>query len=176
MGCDASFAHADHGMMAGEPTNGRAAAAWLTLVARLVGVVEIRAACALKQVSRGRCLIAQLPRGTGQQCAGEQAIITPNTLVGGKIGVAHQGSNAQPALGCRFNLVERETIHVDQMGRRFDLELHQVEQVGATRNELGTRNASGRRCGLSGRVGALKGEGLHAFLPATSVIASTMLE
>ena len=57
-----------------------------------------------------------------------------------------------PPSGVGFDLVERKTIHVNQMGRRFDLELHQVEQVGAARDELGTRDARGGRCGLGGRV------------------------
>jgi len=62
------------------------------------------------------------------------------------------------------------------MSRRFDLELHQVEQVDAARNELCALDA---RCGGRGRGGrarALIGEGLHALLPETSVIASAMLE
>ena len=81
-----------------------------------------------------------------------------------------------PPSGVGFDLVEREAVHVDQMRRRLDLQLHQVEQVGAAGDELGARDARGGRGGLGGRLRALVGEGLHACLPATSVIASTMLE
>ena len=41
---------------------------------------------------------------------------------------------------------------------------------------LAPGSARGGGRGLGGRAGALVGEGLHASLPATSVIASTMLE
>jgi hypothetical protein len=71
--------------------------------------------------------------------------------------------------------VQRQTIHVDEMGRRLDFELHEVEQVCAAGNELDAVSASGHG-GSAGRARALVGEGPHAFLPATSVIASMMLE
>ncbi len=167
---------ADHRMLAAEPADCRAAAAGLAFVARLVGVVEIRATGALEQIARGRRLVAQLTRGAREQRARKQAIVAPHTLIGGEIGVAHQRADAQPTLGRRFDLVEREAVDVDQMRRRLDLELHQVEQVGAARNELGALDARGGGCSVGGRVRALVGEGFHAFLPATSVIASTMLE
>jgi len=44
------------------------------------------------------------------------------------------------------------------------------------RNELGGLHARSGCRGFGGRVRALVGEGFHAVLPATSVIASTMLE
>ena len=176
MGRDAGLAHAHHRMLAAEAADGRAAAAGLAFVAGLVGVVEIGATGALEQVARGRRLVAQLARGAREQRAREQAIVAPHAGIGGEIGVAHQRADAQPSLGGRFDLVERQPVDVDQMRWCLDLELHQVEQVGAAGNELGTLDASGCRRSLGGRVRALVSEGFHAFLPATSVIASTMLE
>ena len=163
-------------MLAAEPAKRGTAAAGLAFVARLVGVIEIRATGALEQIAGGRRLVAQLAGGARKQRAREHAIVAPHALVGGEIGVAHQRADAQPAVGRRFDLVEREAVHVDQVRRRFDLELHQVEQVGAARNELGALDARAGGRGLGGRFRALVGEGFHAFLPATSVIASTMLE
>ena len=69
-----------------------------------------------------------------------------------------------------------EPVDVDEVGRRLDLELHQIEQVRAARDELGAGPPRNGRCGLGRRARALIGEGLHPCLPATSVIASTMLE
>ena len=93
-----------------------------------------------------------------------------------EVGVSHQRTDPQPTFGGALDLVEREAVHVDQMRRRLDLELHQIEQVGAAGDELRTRNP--RRGGRSfGRCAStFISEGLHACLPATSVIASTMLE
>ena len=78
-----------------------AAAAGLAFVARLVGVVEIGTSRALEQVAGGCRLIAQLAGGARKQRAREQAIVAPHARIGGKIGVAHQRADAQPAFGCR---------------------------------------------------------------------------
>jgi hypothetical protein len=150
MGRDAGVAGADHRMLATEPTDRSAAAAWMAFVAWLVGVVEIRTTRALKQVARRRRPVAQLSRRTGEQCPREQAVVAPHTWVGGKIGVAHQRADAQAAFLRRRDLVERQAVHVNQMCRRFDLELRQVEQVGAAGDEPGALDARGRFCCLGG--------------------------
>ena len=152
---DAGVARADDGVLPAEAADGRAAAARLPLVAGLVGVVEIGAARALQQVAgRGR-LVAQLAGGAGDQRAREHAVVAPHALVGGEIGVAHQRADAQAALRRRLDLVEAKAVHIDQVRRRLDLELHQVEQVGAAGDELraGVRAAaaaaSAARCARS---------------------------
>ena len=58
MARDASVADTHHGMRTAKPTDSRAAAAGLALVTRLVGVIEVRTARALKQVARGRRLVS----------------------------------------------------------------------------------------------------------------------
>ena len=157
--------------------DGAAAAARLALVAGLVGVVEVGAARALQQVAGGGGLVAQLARGAGQQRARQHAVVAPHALVGGQVGVAHQRADAQAALRRRLDLVERQAVDVDQVRGRLDLQLHQVEQVGAAGDELARRACAATAAAASaGRCGALVGEGLHARTPATSVIASTMLE
>ena len=108
----------------------------------LVGVVEIGAARALKQIAGRRRLVAQLAGRAGEQSrASSTRIVAPHALVGRKIGVAHQRADAQPAVRRGLDLVEAKAVDVDQMRRRLDLELHQVEQVGAARDELRARRA-----------------------------------
>ena len=121
-------------------------------------------------------LLRSWPEAPASSARDRHGIVAPYARIGGEIGVAHERADTQPSLGRRFDLVERQPVDVDQVRRGLDLELHQVEQVGAACNELGARDASGCRCSLGGRVRALVSEGLHAVLPATSVIASTMLE
>jgi hypothetical protein len=84
-------------------------------------------------------------------------------------------ADAQPALPGRLDPVHAGAVDVDQMGRRLDLQLHQVEQIGAAGDEARALML-GRGAGRLGRIGgSYIGEGLHAFsLPATSRIAATM--
>jgi hypothetical protein len=77
---------------------------------------------------------------------------------------------------CPLDLVEANSVDVDEMPRRLDLKLHQVEQIGSAGDELCVRSllCFGRR--FLGRAGAFVGECPHVLLPATSAIASAMLE
>jgi hypothetical protein len=173
---DAGVADPDHGMRSAESPQRSTPAAGLAFVARLIGVVEIRTSRALKQVpGRGR-LVAQLAGGARQQRSREQAIIPPHARIGGEIGVAHQGADAQPSVRCRLDLVERKSVYVDQMRGRFDLQLHQVDQVGSAGDELCAADPRGRRRSFRGRFRTLVSKGFHARLPLTSVIASMMFE
>ena len=173
---NAGVADADNRMLAAEAADGGAAAAGLALVAGLVGVIEIRAARPLQQIARGGRLVAQLAGGAGHQRARQHGIVAPHARIGGKIGVADQRADAQAAVRRRLDPVEAEVIDVDQMLRRLDLQLHQIEQIGAAGDEFGALGAQRGRGGVRGRARALIAEGSHAFLPATSVIASAMLE
>ncbi len=176
VGGDARLARADHGMQAAETADRGAAAAGLALVARLVGVVKIGTARALEQIARGRRLVAELARSPGDERAREEAIVAPDARVRGEVGVAHHRADPQSAVVRRLDPVEAEAAHVDQMRRRLDLELHQVEQVGAAGDEARARGArEGGGC-RRGRLCTLIGEAFHAFTPATSVIASMMFE
>jgi hypothetical protein len=172
LGCVAMQA----GMLPAEPADRSAAAAGLTFVAGLVGVVEIRAARPLQQVARRRRLVAQLTRGAGQQGTRQKAIVAPHAFIGRKISVADERADAQSAVRRRFDLVQRQPVHVDQVCRRLDPELHEIKQIGASGNELGAWRARGGGGSLRRRIHAFVGEGFHAFLPATSVIASAMFE
>ncbi|MNT89359.1 hypothetical protein D3C72_2300730 [compost metagenome] len=96
--------------------------------------------------------------------------------MGGQRRVAHQRADAQAPITGSFHLVQGQAIDVDQMRGRFDFQFHQVEQIRAAGDELGARRAQGgsRRFGRRGRL--LVAEDSHAGLPATSVMASMILE
>src|SRR4051812_22558999 len=96
--------------------------------------------------------------------------------MGRQIGVAHEGPDAEPALVRRLDLVEPEAIHVDEVRGSFDLQLHQIEQIRSARDELRAIVTSRRRRSFRRRTRAFVGEGFHPLLPATSEIASAMLE
>src|SRR6202043_3567841 len=137
------------------------------------------AASALEQVATRGSLVAKLPGSTRDDRAGEHAVVAANALVGRQVGVAYQRSDAQPAVRGGFNLVEAEAVDIDEMLWRFDLELHQVEQVGAARDEFCIRVAGRRSRCFSGRFRAFVGKGFHTAtlsLVAASFIASMMLE
>ena len=53
----------------------------------------------------------------------------------GHVGVACQCSDDQPAVGRSLDLVERKNVDVYDLSGAFDVELHQVNQRGATGNE-----------------------------------------
>ena len=127
-----------------KPADRRAAGAGLPFVAGLGRVVEVIAAGPLQQVAgRGR-LVAQLARGAGQQRAAQHARSAPHARVGREVAVAHQRADAQAAVGGVLDPVERQTVDVDEVCGRLDLDLHQVEQVGAAGEEFGAG-----RCGAS---------------------------
>jgi hypothetical protein len=81
-------------MLSAEATDRSAATAGLVLVARLVGIVEVRAARSLKQAPRGGRLVAQLTRRAGDERARGQAIVTPHAPIRREIGVADQRADA----------------------------------------------------------------------------------
>nr|GEU28231.1 hypothetical protein [Tanacetum cinerariifolium] len=147
MGGDARAARTDHRVLAIDATNGRASGARRALVARLVRVVEIRAARALQQVAGRGGLVAQLARCTGQQCARQHAVIAAHARVGRQVGIAHQGADAQATVCRGLDAVEGQAVDIDQVGWRLDLELHQVQQVGAAGDEA---RAGGAGDGLGG--------------------------
>ena len=53
----------------------------------------------------------------------------------GEIRIADGRADLQAAVGRRFDLVERQTVDVEQPRRRFDVQLHQVEQRRAAGDE-----------------------------------------
>ncbi len=173
---DAGVAGADDRQTAADPLQRAASAARLPLVAGHADVVKIGAAGALKQVSGGRCLVAQLARCPRKQRAAEHCIVAPYHFVRRKCRVANHCPDPQAALGRPLDPVEAEMVDVDQIRGRFDLQLHEVEQIGAPCDEARVRRARGGFHGIFDAGGPAVGEGPHAFSsPATSRIAAMML-
>jgi hypothetical protein len=174
VGGDAGLAGAQDRTTAADALQRAAAGAWLAFVAGLGGVVEVRATGALHQVAADGGLVAQLRRGAGDQGVGQHRIERAHAPVRGRRAVADHCADAQTAVGRRLDLRQRQAPDIDQMRRPLDLQLHQVEQIGAAREELGARRL-GRRLRRTGRaVGALIGERPHAAAPTTSRIASSI--
>jgi hypothetical protein len=162
---DAGLAGADDRVLAADAADGAAAAAGLALVAGLVGVVEVGAARALQQVAGGGRLVAQLARGAGQQRARQHAVVAPHALVGGQVGVAHQRADAQAAFGVGSILSSARPLTSTRCGRRLDLQLHQVQQVGAAGDELGAGLRATAAAASAGELRAFVGEGFHVLAP-----------
>jgi len=69
--------------------------------------------------------------------------------MGRQVGVADESADPEPAVSRRLDLVEAEAVHVDQVGRRLDLELHEIEQIGPAAMNL----APGVRACLAASTG-----------------------
>ena len=65
----------------------------------------------------------------------------------------------RPPSGATSILSSAEAIDVDEMRRRLDLELHEIEQVGAAGDELGAGDARRGGRGFGGRLRAFVAEG-----------------
>ncbi|MNN24452.1 hypothetical protein D3C81_1378860 [compost metagenome] len=150
MSGDAGAADADDAQLPTHAVDGRATAAGLAFVAGLVGVVEIRATGALQQVAGGARHVAQLAGCAGEQGPGQHCVVFAHAHVGGEVGISDQGANAQTTVIGGFDPVQACPVDVDQVGGGLDLELHQVEQVGAACNEARTVDLGGEGGGIGG--------------------------
>jgi hypothetical protein len=72
-------------------------------------------------------------------------------------------------------LIKAQVIDIDQVQRGFDVEFHQVEQIGAAGDKTRAFGLRRLRSG-GGRIGAAVTERPHAGTSATSVMASMMFE
>ena len=179
IGRDAGIRNADHPKLARITANRRAPVARLALVAGQVGIVEIGAARALEQIATGRGLVAQLAAGPRLYRAGQHSIIAAHPRIGGERGIGNQRPDPQPALLRRVSILSSPVSCTStRCARRLDLQLHQVEQVGAAGYELGPgRRRHGRRSLAPALAGALVGKAAHRPQPsATCAIASAMFE
>ena len=76
----------------------------------------------------------------------------------GEIGIANGGADLQPTVRSGFDRVERQTVDVNHPRRRFDVQLHQVDERRAAGDEPHVRallcgcslgHAGNRRRGIS---------------------------
>ena len=90
----------------------------------------------------------------------------------GEIRITNGGANLQAAVRRCFDFVERQTVDVDHPRRHFDVQLHQIDQRRAARNEPHIRTLL---CGfrLRGSRNRRRGirrpnefEGVHGIAPA----------
>ena len=54
-----------------------------------------------------------------------------------RVWYAGQSADAQAAVRGRLKLVQRKGVHIYQVAGRFNLQLHQVQQVGTACNKAG---------------------------------------
>ncbi len=112
----------------------------LPLVASHCRSVEIRTASALHQVSGGRCSIAYLSGCTCDNRPRQDAILPTDGFVCGKIRIANHCPDAQPAVFDAYDRIEPQTVDVHKVLRCFNLELHEVEQIGSTCYDASVRS------------------------------------
>src|SRR5215211_4165532 len=98
VGGDAVLARAEDRQNAVLAINRRAAGPGLAFVARRAGVVEVVAACALEEVAAGGGGVAQLRRGTGQDCASEERVTLHDPFVVSGRSVWHERADLQAAI------------------------------------------------------------------------------
>ena len=186
MGGDTGVAGTDHPERAAEPADRRTAGTGPAFIAGLVGVIEIGAAGTLEQVAAGRRLVAQLPRGTRDDGPGKHTVVLANPSVCRQRRIADKCADTQAALPCLLDPVQPKILNIDEVRRRLDLQLHQVEQIGAARDELGALVRGDGRSGRGRGLRALISESLHTRtsaswvsairMPATSAMASAIFE
>ncbi len=172
---DAVVAHAQHGVHPVDAAQRRAARPGHALVAGLGRVIEVGAPRALEQIPAGRGLVAKLRRRARQDRLRQQRIAAADAHVDGEGAVRDPRADAQAALRGLFDTGERQQADVDEMRRRLDLQLHEIDEVGAAGDELG-RGLGCRCAGRRDAAGPFVAERLHVRPPsATSRIAATML-
>ena len=89
----------------------------------------------------------------------------------GDVGVACEGADDEPAVGCRFNLVERKAVDVDELVGRSTLSfIRSIRVVPPATKRIWRRVAlcgdlAPRLMAWSTVVGRLKLEGIHFYAP-----------
>src|SRR5215469_17374845 len=94
--------------------NGWAAGSRLSFVAWHGAIAEVDAARSLQQVPGGGGHVAKLGRSSGENRLREDGIVALYSCVIRQIGIANRGANLQSAIRLFFNLVEWQTIDVEQ--------------------------------------------------------------
>ena len=93
----------------------------------------------------------------------------------GQVAVADGGSDGGDAVGGAGDFGEMEVVDVDEGGGMLDAGAHEVDEVGAAAEELGSVGGDGMD-GCVGGGGALVVEGIHARGSlAAARTAATML-
>ena len=128
IGRDAVIARAEDGQAAIAAGDRRTTCPGLALVAGHGGVAKIHAAGSLQQIAGCRRHVAKLRRCTGQDGLRQDGVVTLDCRMVGEIRIADRGADFQPAVRRRLDLVEWQTVDVDEPCRRFDIEFHQIDE------------------------------------------------
>ena len=98
--------------------------------------------------------VPQLRGGAGENRLGKDGVVPADDGVMREGGVAHGGADFQAAIRQPLDAVERKAVDVHHALRRFDVELHQIDQRGAAGEEPDAGALLRRgRFGLSGDRG-----------------------
>src|SRR3546814_12834021 len=125
---DTGIASTHYCQIPAETANRCAAASGLALVARLVRVIEIRAACPLEKIARRGRPVTKLAGCSGEERARKQGIVTPDALVRCQIAIADQCPDPEAAIGRVFDFFKIQPVDIDPVRWRFDLQLNEVQQ------------------------------------------------
>src|SRR3546814_9452042 len=99
---DTGIASTHYCQIPAETANRCAAASGLALVARLVRVIEIRAACPLEKIDRRGRPVTKLAGCSGKERARKQGIVAPNELVRCQIAITDQCHDPKFTIGRSF--------------------------------------------------------------------------
>ena len=149
-------------MDAVEAADSLTAAARLTLVARRCGVIEIITAGTLEQIAAGRRCIAQLRRGAGEDGARQKRKVLFDARIVGDSRIAGQCADPQAAVGQFDDLLQRQTIDIDNGLRLSDVIFDQVDEIGSAGQQLCLRIGHQRGNRIADGFGARVGKGFHS--------------
>src|SRR5437016_10797323 len=95
-----------------------------------------------------------------------------------EVGVADCGTDLQPAVWSWLDLVEWQTVNIEDARGSLDVEFHQVHQRGPAANEshvpalLRGSGVGGHRDGCSGVRWSRKFKGFHAGVPGSGMFTN----
>jgi hypothetical protein len=117
-----------------------AARAWLAFVAGRSDVPKIRAPCALQDISADGSHVAHLARRGKKQRLTDDRITLAESCLPCDVTHPTKCSKAQTSAGQvsdrrEYPIICAEYVDVDQQGRPFYVELHQVDECRSTSNE-----------------------------------------
>ena len=96
--------------------------------------------------------------------------------MGGQGSIGNKRADPQPAFGRFLDRIEAQVLYIDEMSGRLHLDLHQIQQIGAAGDEFGPLRFCNRFGRVCRRFRPFVSKAAHDQAPATSAIASAMLE
>ena len=121
-------------------------------------------------------MLRNCARSPGEQRLRQQRVGVADEHMVGEVAVRDEGADADAAVGAAFHILEWQPRHVDDQGRRRDVPLHQIENVGSAGDERDVGASTQANRFVDGG-GALILEIDHVAVPsATARTAVTMLE